>query len=650
MTPNSSRNDEPACPLLHQLHAYQEGLLPEKDEREIASHLEKCSSCRLLIEGSPITAHSHTARTETIDFPLGASTSEGECRRDDKTSSNLPANATLPEKLGQYELQGVIGRGGMGIVCKGWHTRLKRPVAIKFLHPSRCSQSGIGRFIQEMEAIGRLDHPNIVRALDADEKDGYHFLVMELLDGLTISALVARTGRLPVAAACEVIRQAAMGMQYAHEQKMVHRDIKPSNLLLTFDGTVKILDLGLALLRRPAPLDERLTDLDEVMGTADYMSPEQGANCRDVDIRADIYSLGCTLYMLLSGAPPFAGLAHNSLYKKIESHTREPVPSLRKHRGDVSVEVVRIVERMLAKAPADRYATPKAVADALAPFARRDDLASLLQQAMSGSSLNPGSGSSATTPDAPPPSNRLWRVAAACACLLVLVVLGAWFFGTGNPHLVTDPPSDTLTPDVSHQMLLKEPKSLFPKQNGRWRFDAGKRELWVDTTGTALFQLGETDADDYEIEVFVHQSQWNWGFGVFFGYRESDRANEESIRYQFVQLGTNALLPPQRDFRLDHKFYRRDPDGTEEVLRLATGDIPVPGKIPISLRLTVAKGRLQKVTWDGKDLPDLLRALPDIHVDPPDSRGAFGLFAHSCAVMFRDAQFLYRKGNPRVQP
>ena len=186
-----------------------------------------------------------------------------------------------------------------------------------------------------MEAIGRLNHNNIVRATDAGEADGVHYLVMELIDGIDLARLVRLAGPLPVAAACELVRQAAVGLQYAHENGLVHRDIKPSNLLLSVNGELKISDLGLALLNRDERASGELTVTGQVMGTADYMAPEQWEDSHAVDIRADLYSLGCTLYTLLAGRPPFAGPKHRSALRKMAAHAKELVPPITDHRADV---------------------------------------------------------------------------------------------------------------------------------------------------------------------------------------------------------------------------------------------------------------------------------------------------------------------------
>jgi serine/threonine protein kinase len=212
----------------------------------------------------------------------------------------------------------------MGTVYRAVHTRLKKPFAIKVLHIDRTADPhAVARFQRELEAIGRLDHDNIGRATDAGEVGGLHFLVMELVDGIDLSRLIRHRGPLPIADACELARQAALGLQCAHERGLVHRDVKPSNLLLSAQGELKVLDLGLALLSHGRRASGELTATGQVMGTADYMAPEQWEASHSVDIRAEVYSLGCTLHTLLTGRPPFGGAEYDSVMKKMAAHAQD---------------------------------------------------------------------------------------------------------------------------------------------------------------------------------------------------------------------------------------------------------------------------------------------------------------------------------------
>src|SRR5439155_510617 len=200
------------------------------------------------------------------------------------------------------------------------------------------------RFRQEAVAAGRVAHRNLVAVHTAEARGDTFFLAMELLDGSDLGRVVAHhPGGLPVGQACEVVRQAALGLQAAHAAGLIHRDVKPSNLMLTSDGTVKVLDLGLACVRRSEQDDSRLTRPGAMMGTPDYMPPEQFVDAYAVDERADIYSLGCTLYHLLTGRPPFPG---GSIYEKMRQHCDHEAPPLRGRRPEVPAELAALIHRM----------------------------------------------------------------------------------------------------------------------------------------------------------------------------------------------------------------------------------------------------------------------------------------------------------------
>ena len=232
-----------------------------------------------------------------------------------------PFDPMLPAQLGAYRIQSRLGQGGMGTVYRAWHTRLKRIVALKTLRAEYMDNApAVVRFHREMEAVGKLDHFNLIRATDAGEDHGVHFLAMEYVEGVDAARLSQACGPLPVADACDLVRQAAVGLQCADEHGLVHRDVKPSNLMVTPAGRVKVLDLGLALLHAAADEAGELTGSNQWMGTADYMAPEQGLDAHGVDIRADVYSLGCTLYKLLAGKAPFGGSDYNTPFKKMEAH------------------------------------------------------------------------------------------------------------------------------------------------------------------------------------------------------------------------------------------------------------------------------------------------------------------------------------------
>jgi serine/threonine protein kinase len=271
---------------------------------------------------------------------------------------------TQPLSLGQYRLLDELGRGGMGRVYKALHTIMERVVAIKVISPELVSDPvAVEWFRREVRASTQLHHPNIVMAYDANEAEGLHFLVMEFVHGVTLDVLVKQHGPLPIPHACALIRQAALGMQHAHEKGMVHRDIKPGNLLIPLpegdqpsEVLVKILDFGLARLHGKTKGDTiALRGETGVLGTPDYIAPEQSRDIHAADIRSDLYSLGCVFYFTLAGRVPFPG--DNAMEKLIKHLMEQPEP-LEKVRPDVPPEVAALVRRLMSKDPADRYQTP----------------------------------------------------------------------------------------------------------------------------------------------------------------------------------------------------------------------------------------------------------------------------------------------------
>lgn len=284
-------------------------------------------------------------------------------------------------RLGSYELLQRLGSGGMGELFRARHLLLKKEFALKVLSARMSNDAEAARrFQRETEALGRLEHEHLVRATDAGMIEGVPFVVMELLDGMDLARLTVQRGAWPVAEACEAMRQAALGLQHAHERGLVHRDIKPSNLMLTTTGTVKVLDLGLARLCQEGDSGS-LTRPGITMGTPDYIAPEQILDSHTSDIRADLYSLGCSLFHLLSGEPLFGKLTHPTIARKHAAHLNEPPPDIRSRRPDVPVELAGVLAKLLAKQPEDRHATPAEAAAALRPFAAGAKLAAFVGQA-----------------------------------------------------------------------------------------------------------------------------------------------------------------------------------------------------------------------------------------------------------------------------
>ncbi|MCR4412517.1 MAG: serine/threonine protein kinase [Thermoguttaceae bacterium] len=270
--------------------------------------------------------------------------------------------------LKKYKLLNHLGTGGMSNVYLAEHLLMHRRVAIKVLPKSRVEDSSyLARFRREAQAAAALDHRNIVRAYDIDNEANNHFLVMEYVEGRDLQTIVQEEGPLDFARAANYTRQAAEGLEHAHQAGLIHRDVKPANLLIDQNGVVKVLDLGLARFSREDESSLTLAYQENVLGTADYLAPEQAVDSHGVDARADIYSLGCTLYFLLTGHPPFP---EGTLPQRLLAHQRTPPPDVRVDRPDAPEDLVAICTKMMAKKPDDRYASARQVADALAEWLR----------------------------------------------------------------------------------------------------------------------------------------------------------------------------------------------------------------------------------------------------------------------------------------
>jgi serine/threonine protein kinase len=323
--------------------------------------------------------------------------------------------------IGKYKVLERLGQGGMGSVYLCEHKLMKRRVAVKVLPTAKADDpAALERFYREARAVAALDHPNIVRAYDIDQDEKLHFLVMEHVDGASLQEIIKKTGPMDVLRSAHYIRQAALGLQHAHEAAgLVHRDIKPGNILVDRNGIVKVLDMGLARFFHDE--EDLLTKKydESVLGTADYLAPEQAEDSHTVDIRADIYSLGATFYFCLTGKPPFA--EGTAAQKLIWHRTRQP-KALRTLRPEVPEGMAAVVDKMMAKASAQRYATPQEVADALGPWTRTpippppdSEMPQLSPAAMGNGPPESGAGSStAARPAAPteatPTQRRTWVV------------------------------------------------------------------------------------------------------------------------------------------------------------------------------------------------------------------------------------------------
>lgn len=376
----------------NELRLVLEGELSNEAFDSAISHLDQCETCRTAAETLDGDVNRILGQAAVTDDREASERLQSETACQValqnllQTPTPVPTSsaATAPpfELLGPYRLVELIGSGGMGAVYLGEHQRLRRQCAIKLLPPEKVTQTGwLERFDREMTTIASLEHPNIVRATDAGHESGWHFLVMEHLDGLDLGRIASRMGQLDVADACEIVRQAALGLAHIHDSGLVHRDIKPSNLMLTRSGTVKLLDLGLVLDGDdPLSHDDRLTTVGHVMGTMPYMAPEQLADSRDVHPQSDIYSLGATLFRLIAGRPPHR--SSRGLASQVLAITNQDATPLDSIREDVDREVVSLVAKMLSRDLKKRPTSAKAIAEQLEPFAKPSRLKRLVRDAV----------------------------------------------------------------------------------------------------------------------------------------------------------------------------------------------------------------------------------------------------------------------------
>ena len=350
------------------LQAFARGRLADDLARQLMDHLEDCAECR--------------GRAALL--PDASSDGKGRDSRPAARPDSAPLvvpvalKATpppgVPRELAEltgYDIIRELGRGGMGVVYLARNKLMDRLEVLKMVSKAQVGRpEAIERFLQEIRSAARLIHPNVATAFSVHALGDLLVLAMEYVEGDDLAKVVRVRGALPVASACYYICQAALGLQRGHEAGMVHRDIKPGNLLLAKQGkrdVVKIVDFGLAKAKTEMPEDRDLTGTNQMMGTPGYTAPEQLLDAKSADIRADVYSLGCTLYCLLTGARAFQG---TSVFQVLLEQEKGLVTPLREFRSDLPDGLEAVVARMMAKEPADRYQSPADVARALAPFFR----------------------------------------------------------------------------------------------------------------------------------------------------------------------------------------------------------------------------------------------------------------------------------------
>ena len=389
-----------AHPSPRQLAALARGKLAPAARQRLQAHVSACASCQEFLSQTPAETLNSLLQQGAAP-PRAAEQSTPSVQRERGTQPALalprakpladgpdgqstpPADLadadSIPLELRQqtkYRIVRLLGRGGMGSVYEVHHQRMDRRQALKVVNPELVDNpQALLRFEQELKAVAKLDHPNIARAYDAESFGSLQVMVMEFVAGQTLHEVLKKRGQLGVKDACRCVRQACLGLQHAHERGLVHRDLKPQNLMLARDsGVVKILDFGLAKIVSEKRASHGLTKTNMTMGTYEYSAPEQAIDAASADIRADIYSLGCTLYYLISGVLPFN---YNSDVKLLMAHQNEAPRPLREVCPETPQELSDLVARMLAKSPADRPQTPGEVAKALLPFAKGETISPL---------------------------------------------------------------------------------------------------------------------------------------------------------------------------------------------------------------------------------------------------------------------------------
>jgi len=427
------------CPERELLRDYANGMVHEHQADELTSHLRDCPTCQKWLseaenlDDTLIAQLRHSTIDDSFEMEpdcqsamaraLGALAADGLDAGQDEIA--------LPSSIGDYEIVRRIGRGGMGNVYLAQHTKLDRTVAVKVLASHRLSDPRMhDRFEKEMRAVGSLSHPNIVTAHDARDVDGVALLVTEWIDGLNLKDILDGVGPLSVADASEIGVRIANALSYISSECLIHRDLKPSNVMINRDGEVKLLDLGLARLR-PSDTEQDATATGQALGTADYVAPEQINDARDVDIRADLYGLGCTIYKLLTGHAPFESDRYPTAFAKLSAHVSEQPVSLRALVPDVPAAIADLVDQLLCKSPQDRPSSPDQVAASLRKYASGADLKGLVRAALTAEPVRASTRQHefAETRSA---TQGFWKrrvpIAVAVASGLAGIILG-WFAG-----------------------------------------------------------------------------------------------------------------------------------------------------------------------------------------------------------------------------
>ena len=705
------------CPPDEALKVLLEQATHDTNSIEVISHLGGCLHCR-----ERITAWNQAGQLDKILDAAGNSgiayenPSEGSPADGSDALTNV-YGVTPIRRIGQYELLRSVGHGGGGEVFEARHTHLRRRVAVKLLSKKNCDNEDVRlRFFQEMESIGRLNHPNIVHAYDAGEIDGTLYLAMEFIDGLNLETLAQRIGPMEIPDACEVIRQAAQGLQHVFESGLVHRDLKPSNLLVSKSG-VKIADLGLAMfdredstqdpLSRKKEADDRLTGEHTVLGTVDYMAPEQAGRSRDVDIRADLYSLGCTLFRLLVGRAPYALPENKTSFNKMVAHASSPIPDIQYFRPDVPDELAAVIKCLLGKTRTERYSEPRKLVDALVPFRGAIDFPTLIlspprpprklvaggrsstlrdseiRRSEASTPLAAYSKKHSGPPQQPPgsqeskPSPRLSinRKMIVASVILILILFGlsrnilgllkkdqitaASQFAQGKgktPTEETDEPMPELKPkkrtdfeEVWFQQFNKLPEALIWSPSSK----TGSGNLLQDSStfhvhspdSLHLEELGElkNNSANVELELSFKPHTHSASFGFFFGFRPV--VMDEIAEFQSIQIIWTGGDKQSKEVIVARHIKVIGLRNKEiENNRSSFERVPVPpGHKNMRLAVKISSGRLVSVSVGGSPCVRIIQEEANSQFNVNDYLGRFGAFVESGVVDLQNPKFSWKE-------
>lgn len=616
MNPRVEPSLESSCPYAERVRALWNGELDEVLTPDVEQHLADCPSCNALVdtlvEPSDGIIQSLSSLPpsgdDELEYRLLAERLMGATSSGEGSSSGFvplrlanPPLGTLPQTLGNYELLACVGRGAWGAVYRARHTKLDHTVAVKVLDTSRLRRThAVEQFLQEMKAAGQLHHPNIVRATDAGEDRGFHYLVMEFVDGIDAGKLLQRRGPLPVAEACEIVRQAAAALGFAHGRAWVHRDVKPSNLMLSRDGVVKLLDLGVA--GRHA--HDESTEVAESggsgigveaprqlpLGTADYMAPEQWTHFAAVDARADVFSLGCTLYRLLAGAVPFVGGV--KLAASHASEWREPAPL--DDTASVPRALARFVERMLARRPEERIASAAEVERELGRWSKRSDLSSLVAAAC-GDEVRPQAPIGRWAPYF---TRRRMIVGSIAACGAALLL--TWAITPPTPQLRRNEWRE-LAPVSPDMLLAVDPDAQVSYGSQK------PPQITMSSREVALVHMGRSVSQAFSLEVELRPKNPQGSAGVFFQGRYLDQ-QPNVFEFQSIELLPSVESGESAAQRLvwsrwelveeNGKLTARREIWAETNIRLTGG---AKGE---RLQVTLGRGAMPDVAWNEQPIPE----------------------------------------------